>query len=214
MILQCSECSTRYLVPDPSIGANGRTVRCAKCKHTWFAMLPVDTPMPPLADLDAMIGEISAKPIPAGSNLPVVKRPPAPLGLKIGVGALAAAAAALAVLWLKPAWYGYPPSASFVLAEVNMLKQLKDKRTSYDISGKIVNTTQEPLLVPILRVTAVDSGGSSLQFWEFSEAGKTLAAGENIPFTTGPLETRFTSAERFVVELGSSLELSLRRKPQ
>ncbi|MGB5078567.1 MAG: MJ0042-type zinc finger domain-containing protein [Sphingorhabdus sp.] len=51
MLLVCPSCRTRYVVPDTAIGFDGRQVRCANCKHSWFqggAVAPV-APAPPVA---------------------------------------------------------------------------------------------------------------------------------------------------------------------
>ena len=49
MIIACPACATRYVVPDSAIGIEGRTVRCAKCRHSWFQDGPeLAVPPPPL----------------------------------------------------------------------------------------------------------------------------------------------------------------------
>jgi predicted Zn finger-like uncharacterized protein len=37
MHIVCPNCSTSYAIEKASLGAAGRTVRCARCKNNWFA---------------------------------------------------------------------------------------------------------------------------------------------------------------------------------
>jgi predicted Zn finger-like uncharacterized protein len=61
MILACPACSTRYVVPDSAIGVEGRTVRCAKCRHSWFQQGP-DLPARPEANGSAVASAEPAAP--------------------------------------------------------------------------------------------------------------------------------------------------------
>src|SRR3954447_3535136 len=37
MHIVCPHCTTSYAIKPASLGANGRTVRCSRCKETWVA---------------------------------------------------------------------------------------------------------------------------------------------------------------------------------
>ena len=92
MIFACPACSTRYVVPDSAIGLDGRTVRCAKCRHSWFQdghSLPARAD-PNSSDQDTAVPPVQTRPISApqqhpdgpaadanASNIATVPEPPA-----------------------------------------------------------------------------------------------------------------------------------------
>lgn len=93
MIIACPACATRYAVPDSAIGVDGRTVRCAKCRHSWFqegpALADRPTPVPPPAPLSeptatepeapvAVAAPPAAEPVHAETGIEEPPPPPLP----------------------------------------------------------------------------------------------------------------------------------------
>lgn len=96
MIIACPACATRYAVPDSAIGVDGRTVRCAKCRHSWFqqgsdegvlaeALGAAETAPRAVEPVPATAGPVGAEPAlaavyqgDASGAEPPVAAPPAP----------------------------------------------------------------------------------------------------------------------------------------
>jgi predicted Zn finger-like uncharacterized protein len=101
MILTCPSCDTRYAVDGSKFPAAGRTVRCAKCSHSWHqaAEAPEPEAAPDLAPEDPVAEATAAPPdVAAGDPYPVnpsstrayapmaaAAEPRAPLGPRLAV---------------------------------------------------------------------------------------------------------------------------------
>ena len=44
MIIECKNCSTKFVVNDNAISANGRTVQCSNCSVQWLQLPISSTP--------------------------------------------------------------------------------------------------------------------------------------------------------------------------
>ncbi|MXO65203.1 zinc-ribbon domain-containing protein [Altericroceibacterium endophyticum] len=86
MIIACPACHTRYAVPDNAISPEGRMVRCAKCRNSWFQdgpetadNMPAGTSGDAAQTEQASAQTAAQEPIPARGDPTASERPaPAP----------------------------------------------------------------------------------------------------------------------------------------
>ncbi len=178
MILTCPNCDTRYSVDGAKFPAAGRTVRCAKCSHSWHQV--AETPdEPEQGSIPEAIPQPEPEPqTPYPVNSPssirayapaaTVAEPRAPMGPKLAVAAgwvgliavvLLIAYSALkyrqdiAVIWPQSAGVysslGLKVNSSGIdFRQVDYRRESEDGQIVLAVTGVIVNTGARELPVP------------------------------------------------------------------
>ncbi|MFM9889727.1 MAG: zinc-ribbon domain-containing protein [Rickettsiales bacterium] len=227
MILECTSCHARFLVPDNAVPPGGRTVRCGKCAHEWHVEPVMEAE--PLADVgmpsaEPEIPPAAVMPADATASVPAVKR------RRLRAKPFKIAAPVLALVWILlafvayfPQWQtapvlsgiyrtlGMQPTDGLVFADVHMEKSVgQGGKTQFILSGSIVNHAATVRTVPTVRVKLKTGDGKTAWSREYA-VNVTLKAGEVYPFRIANVETSFAAnVTSIVLDVGHALQLMMR----
>ncbi len=217
MILECSECHARYLVPDSAIGATGRTVRCANCRHSWFQE-------PPILDLDeaavapapqpivAPVPETVAGPSESADFSAFAPEPPFRArrnpALRWTIAAVAFGAVMLAAVGglffadvpgiaaqLGLAVSGQETPLQFVNLRKPERREMPSGSELFVIGGQIHNPTAQRQPVPEVRAELRDSQNRMVYSWTIPADQSSIAPGGTIGFDSAAVDVPPSSRE-------------------
>lgn len=217
MILECTECDTRYLVPDSAVGPDGRTVRCANCGYSWFqagAELPVPPPL--IAPVPPRLEPESAFPVET-PNLPaVIRLVPVPRALRTATMILFAIALCLSPLTFRKSILGSHPELAFLferigiyytsgvaLADIALVKTpLEGKGVHVVLHCSVINESSSNRNMPEVIVTQFDSDGEIIsKSPSLTQTGANLAGGMVQPCKPYAFDLTDDSVDRLQVNL-------------
>ena len=224
MILECTECHTRYLVPDTAIGPDGRTVRCASCKHSWFqegvAAETADTrsEAPVAVEASRVETPVADTSPPVEQPLPVEPAAPSydafdhapPFRARRNPAKRATVAALAAGVVMLAAFggivYSGAPGLARDLFQPNAGTPLKIVSKPIDqhvfngneifaVSGTVLNPTDSPQPVPDIRADLRDSQRRIVFSWMIRPEANTLAPRGKLEFNSAKLDVPVNAKE-------------------
>ena len=200
MLIVCPSCASEYTIDPEKLGADGRTLRCAICRDTWFVTPDGQPGTPPGPEGRKAVAIADAAPG-AEPSAPAKKRP---MPVRAFAGIAIAAVVALvfvggsgrlpfALHWVQErigpalaamAAPGAPLEFRGVVAEVAAPENGQDEGAVLLISGEIANLADHDVTVPHLEILVRNGEEQVLASWTSAPPRPELGPGEAVHFET------------------------------
>lgn len=190
MILNCPSCATKFTIDPQILGAKGRTVRCARCKHQWHVApplitLPGDDGMFPGSDGAAAFAPSAVVFAGAEPDTALLKKT---RRNSVIAAVLAATLMAMPVLVWRVTALGHDHAAAvqkeIMLEGTPSTKLLQQEgRNVLKIEGTLVNNAKARHKVPRLVAQGMNAKGHVVKEWAIPLTAEEMEPGQRLPFS-------------------------------